>query len=163
MCSTQPNMLYICLQFWNYYFFPVELYSVLVVSGWHVNTELRTAEILPNHDNCDIPDLPIITTWRPSLIQTHDNNIIMCGGRNNMNKCLLLESRGWSDHSFLTEGRRLATAIVMPNATYFFGGYDTPKTWEWLPTGSSVWQSGGEILGLGHHSGCGASISLTLN
>ena len=117
--------------------------------------------MIPKRDDCSIPSLPEITTWRPSLIQTNDEEIIMCGGKNSMHKCLSLESEGWSDHSLLTEERCHASAIVMPNGTYIFGGYDVPKTWEWLPRGSTIWQKGGEIPGPGHHYGCGLSISDT--
>ena len=47
----------------------------------------------------------------------------------------------------------------MARGTYLFGGDANPKTWEWLPSGSSTWVQGGSIPGSGFTSGCGVQIS----
>ena len=152
-----PNQIIVLLHF----LISEEFYSALIAGGWH-NGELDTVEIIPKHDDCIIPKLPAITTHHPSLIKTTNDEIIICGGRNNWNKCLSLDSDGWSEHSLLTKERRFATAIGMPNGIYLFGGYDTRKNWEWLPAGSTLWQNGGDdIPDPGFHEGCGASISDT--
>ena len=127
--------------------------SALVVGG----NFLKTAELIPN--KCNIPSLPKGIDWQPSLILTNDNNILLCGGLNNQQECLHLNDKNWVHHSDLIDWRRYATAITMAKGTFIFGGWDSPNTWEWLPSGSSTWVLGGSIPDPRFRDGCGVPVS----
>ena len=49
----------------------------------------------------------------------------------------------------------------MAKGTFIFGGWLSPKTWEWLPSGSSTWVHGGSIPDPHFEQGCGVQISST--
>ena len=86
-----------------------------------VSKSLSTAELIP--DKCQIPSLPIGISWRPSLVLTNNDDILVCGGYNNGLECLALdEGNEWKFHSNLKYQRRSATAI-----TFVFGGVDKPR------------------------------------
>ena len=137
-------------------FFISEEHSVLVVGGYN-GSNMKTAELIPNR--CNIPSLPKGISWQPSLILTTDNNILLCGGTNNAKQCLELKENNWVHHSHLKRERRSAASIMTSKGIYMFGGLDSPKTWEWLPSGSSTWIIGGSIPDPSFERGCGIMIS----
>ena len=133
-----------------------------MLGGGDGNQTLKTAELIPN--KCNIPSLPKGIRSQPSLILTNDDNILLCGGSDNLLDCLQITGNNWVLHSKLTERRASATAITMVKGTFLFGGwysgsYSSPSTWEWLPSGSSTWVQGGSIPGPQFDSGCGVPIS----
>ena len=135
--------------------------SGLIVGGWSGTLALKSSEIIPNPNNCSLPSLPKGLNRQPSLVLTKDKNILLCGGGNNLKRCLTLKHGLWLYHSHLTDRRNYATAIAMPTGTYLFGGDLSPQTYEWLPSGSTSWKKGGKIPHPGFTTGCGVSISDT--
>ena len=137
----------------------------LIIGGWdiHLRNGTNTTELFPNREDCNVPfptHFVSILSGHPSLIQ-NDEQILLCGGTGNMQKCLAFQDGKWSNHSDLNEKRKFATAIAMPKGIYIFGGYGSSvTTWEWLPKGQSVWQSGREsIPDPGFELGCGVQVS----
>ena len=73
----------------------------------------------------------------------------------------LLKGKNWVHHSDLITYRGYAPTITMAKGTFIFGGAFRPKSWEWLPSGSSTWVQGGSIPDPGIMRGCGVQISST--
>ena len=92
-------------------FYIAEEHSALVVGGYDGSKSVKTAELIPNW--CNIPNLPKIISSQPSLILTTDKNILLCGGSDNQQECLILKGKNWVHHSELIERRRYATATIM--------------------------------------------------
>ena len=87
--------------------------------------------------------------------------ILLCGGENNGNKCLTLKDSKWKPHSSLHEERIFASAVAMPDGVFIFGGnYYGESTWEWLPNGTQVWKKGGQIPGDYFYRGCAVKTSV---
>ena len=103
--------------------------------------------------------MPAEVSNQPSLIQTSEEEILLCGGRNNEQKCLELKDNQWHFHSNLKTFRYYASAVSMPGGIFIFGG-NSATTWEWLPSRTNLWQSGStNIPGYGLFIGCAVKIN----
>ena len=142
--------------------------TALIVGGWDDNSILlKTTEIIPKGRTCSsnsLPSLPTGISRQPSLVQTSEEEILLCGELNNEQKCLELKDNQWQEHSNLKNSRSYASAASMPGGIFLFGGMDSRTTWEWLrlPSGTNQWQSGNtNIPGIGDDRGCAVMINDT--
>ena len=139
--------------------------SILIVGGYNGTHYLKTSEVVAQKGNtCNphVPDLPSAINRQPSLLMTHDQKILLCGGWNEKS-CREMKSNNWEQHSSLNEERSHASAFVMKTGIFLFGGESSPTTWEWLPNnGSPQWIPGdSDIPDPGFDNGCGVKISET--
>ena len=72
----------------------------------------------------------------------HNGTILVCGGQSNSNKCLKLDHGTWKEHSTLNRRRLYHSAVTTQTATFIFGGFNTSKTYEYLPKDSTEWIKG---------------------
>ena len=107
-----------------------------------------------------VPNLSISIS-KNSLVLSNDGELISCGGgqTNDYKQCHVLDKKKWVPHSVLTNPRRLATAIVMPNGIYIFGGIESPTTSDFLPNGAKTWEPGPSVPDHGIQLGSGVKIS----
>ena len=77
----------------------------------------------------------------PSIFQ-HNDSIMLCGGWNNLEDCLLLERGKWIHYNTLNQGRTFASVATTNRAIFIFGGSRSPHTYEFLPKNSKVWELG---------------------
>ena len=68
-----------------------------------------------------------------SSMVSHNGNILLCGGLNDLNKCFQLDQGTWKEHSTLNEERIMHSAITTQEATFLFGGFHSRTTYEYLP------------------------------
>ena len=141
--------------------------TALIVGGYGEEGGPNTTEIFPQGPTCSsnfLPSLPTSISNQPSLVQTSDEEILLCGGYGNLQKCLELKDNQWQEHSNLKNERTRASAVSMPGGIFLFGDiyYDSKTTWEWLPNESNQWQSGTtNIPGIGYDRGCAVKINDT--
>ena len=112
----------------------------------------KATEVIGRHD-CNLPSLPKNIDQQPSLI-LENKKLLLCGGSNNLQKCLVLIRGEWFPHSDLNEKRSWASSITNSEGTFILGGYQSPNTWEWLPTGSTTWKKGAGSIDKGFQRGC---------
>ena len=141
----------------------VDEMTALIVGGWD-NDFLKTTEIIPKRSICKgrpLPSLPIGIISLPSLVQTSEEEILLCGGVNNGRECLKLDNNKWQEHSRLKNTRHDdASAVSMPGGIYIFGGNYSRTTWEWLRSGTNQWQIGNSTIpGFGFSDGCAVKIN----
>ena len=144
------------------FIFSEEMTAFIV--GGSDGSSLKTTEIIPQGRTCSsnsLPSLPTGIDKQPSLVQTSEEEILLCGGRGNEQKCLELKDNQWQEeHSNLKNSRRYASAVSMPVGILLFGGEDSRTTWEWLPSGTNQWQSGTTIIpGDRFEMGCAVKIN----
>ena len=73
--------------------------------GGFAYNESKRAEIFPKSSVCNnisLASLPTDISWGPSLVQTSEEKVLLCGGYNNEQKCLELKDNQWQEHSNLT-------------------------------------------------------------
>ena len=61
---------------------------------------------------------------------------------NSEKKCLQLDHGTWKDHSAFNEDRFWHSVVTTKTAIFTFGGMGSPKTYEYLPKGSTTWLLG---------------------
>ena len=100
-------------------------------------------------------ELPYGISGRPSIF-LHGDNLLLCGGFNNINKCLKYENDTWKEHSILNEGRTYASVVTTADGTFIFGGDGNfaRYNFEFLPKNSMVWQEGRTKIPDGFTTGC---------
>ena len=111
---------------------------------------------------CSLPQLPFALSKQPSVLQTKDNEILVCGGDgDNIKQCSVLKEQKWIKHSELYKARFYGSGVTMPLPTgvYLFGGWADPTTSVFLPNGSTTWQTGPNIPDGGLKQGCSVKIS----
>ena len=116
-------------------------YGILVAGGYSP-TIFNSFEVLssePALTNTKLARLPKGILHQPSLF-LHGNDILLCGGYRNRNKCLMHENDSWKVHSYLKKKRVLASAVTTANGTFIFGGRDSEDTFEFLGKNSMIWQ-----------------------
>ena len=103
-----------------------------------------------------LPNLPHKIS--ASSMVTHDGTIILCGGKSNEKKCLQLDNGIWKDHSTLNVERAWHSAVTTQTATFVFGGWDSRKTYEYLPKDSTKWIMGRTEIPGGFRIGCAIAV-----
>ena len=143
---------------------PSKIASMILVAGGHDGRKcLATVEALTASSNeIQLPDLPQ-KTYGYSMLN-HFGVILQCGsGTDSTNvrrTCWKLEGKVWSIHSTLVKARYYAGAVTTPVASFIFGGYGSSETtFEYLPKGSTNWQSGIYAIPGGFYGGCSVYIS----
>ena len=106
--------------------------SILLVGGWNGTDHLKNVEIFGDDNTCQIPQLPKFISGRPNLILTNEKKLLICGGYNNEQNCLLFKNNNWQQHSSLIQPRKHASAVTMPLGTFIFGGDSSPSSSEFL-------------------------------
>ena len=126
-------------------------------SGYTATVEALTA----SSNEIQLPDLPQ-TAYRSSMLN-HFGIILQCGSAIGSTKiqrtCWQLEGNVWSNHSTLVNARNYAGAVTTPVASFIFGGGGSPTTFEFLPKGSTNWQSGIYAIPGGFSDGCSVTTS----
>ena len=140
----------------------LEKISCLIVSGGRTRTEHFTSNvevIFGDLGTKQLPNLPKEIIGSSMVL--HDGALLLCGGRNNWQKCLQLNHGIWTEHSTLNEERFRHSAVTTQTATFIFGGVDSDssETYEYLPKGSTTWLMGKtEIPGYGFMGGCAIAV-----
>ena len=133
------------------------------MGGYDGDNYLKTTETIPKRSKCNsnsLPSLPTGISHQPSLVQTSEE-ILICGGSNNGQKCMELKDNQWQEHSNLKNKRIWASAVSLPGGIFLFGGLYSHTTWEWLPSGINQWQSGNTNIPEGLDQGCAVKINDT--
>ena len=139
-------------------FFIIEHINCLIVCG--VGSDLTTFTTAITGDLGTIPlaTLPGRRIFGSSMVM-HNGSMLLCGGTNNEQKCLQLFVGLWKEHSTLNTERYGHAAVTTKSATFIFGGYNSSKTYEYLPKNSQTWLMGKtSIPGLGFTGGCAISV-----
>ena len=92
-----------------------------------------------------------------SQMVLHNETILLCGGKNNKQKCLQLDHGTWKEHSTLNEKRSFHSAATTQKATFLFGGFHQ-FTYEYLPKDSKTWIMGKTEIPEGFDRGCAISV-----
>ena len=114
------------------------------------NCELKTVESI-GFNAISINDLPTPNHGH-CLLLTNTQTLLTFGGYRLVNKkCYAYLDNTWVYHSTLLRPRVMSSAITMSDGVYVFGGaeFNYHKESEFLPNGSSTWQPGPKIPGLG--------------
>ena len=116
--------------------FPGKISGIIVAGGYGSSiVDFLTGDLrfkLPNlHKNM----------FGSSMV-SHNGTILLCGGWDNLEKCLQLHCGTWKEHSTLNEKRARHSAVTTEKATFIFGGYHSRTTYEYLPKDSTKWLMG---------------------
>ena len=114
-----------------------------------------------------LPNLPIM--FKAFMTFVHDKSIMMGGTRlcqedpwstpQVKHECIVLKGGTWSQHSRFNENRFSASLASTPSATFVFGGWKAPYTYEYLTKDSSTWVVGEEVIRAGFHWGSAVTVS----
>ena len=131
----------------------------MVAGGWNGVSWLSSVEVLSNETSMSnkLTELPNGISESPSLFLDADN-LLLCGGWGNDNKCLMHENDSWKFHSYLNEKRGDASAVATADGTFIFGGADASETFEFLPKNSKEWQEGRTKIPDGFDGGCAVEV-----
>ena len=106
-----------------------------------------------------LPNLPGINGIIGSSMVQHNGTILMCGGTRFSETCVQLDRGTWKNHSHRRKERYLQSAVSTNTGTFIFGGLNSPRTYEYLPSNSTTWLLGKtNIPGPGFHDGCAISV-----
>ena len=127
---------------------------IIVVGGeGESNFGVSNVEVLNgNLGSIKLPNLP--KEIDSSSLVLHDRNILISGGRKNLQKCLELRHGNWVEHSTLNEPRLDHSAVTTPTATFLFGGHESKTTYEYLPKDSTTWHKGKTAIPINFVTGC---------
>ena len=133
----------------------------MVASGY-AGRRFSSIEVLSNESsmsNKELAELPNGIYGGPTLFRNGDN-LHLCGGNNNENKCFMNENDSWKEHSTLNVGRTDASAVTTADGTFIFGGDDFPgrEAFEFLPKNSKEWQEGRTKIPDGFRRGCAVKV-----
>jgi len=118
--------------------------SILVAGGYD-GSSFSSVEVLSSESsmsNKELAALPNGIDGSPSLFLDGDN-LLLCGGSGNENKCLIYEDDSWKEHSNLQQGRRYASAVTTADWTFIFGGESddwSERTFDYLSKNSKSWK-----------------------
>ena len=121
------------------------LQQIITLEGWAGLLFTGTFQNILSH-------LPV-QVFSPSMV-LHNGTILLCGGRKNEKRCLLLYKGFWKEHSTLNMPRVGHSAVTTQTATYVFGGFDSKITYEYLPKDSTKWLKGKAEIPGGFRAGC---------
>ena len=109
--------------------------------------------------NLGIKQLPTLPhNIKYSSMVLHNGTILLCGGSGNEKKCLQLDHGIWKEHSTLNVERTCHSVVTTQAATFVFGGFNTSKTYEYLPKGSTKWIIGKTVIPRGFQIGCAIAV-----
>ena len=133
----------------------------MLAGGYDKEDRLASVEVLstvPSFKNKKLAELPYIINGRPSLF-LHDDNLLICGGYGNYDKCFMYEKDAWKELSTLklNEYRSYASTVTTADGTFIFGGYDSRDTYEFLPP-NKVWQEGKTKIPNQFYQGCAVEV-----
>ena len=137
--------------------------SCIIVAGsdnpWYRPDGVCTTEVLTgDFKTKQIPKLSVEISY--TCMVMHNETILMCGGFDNIQKCLQLDHGTWKEHSTLNEKRNDHSIVQTKKASFIFGGSWSRKTYEYLPKGSTTWVMGEtEIPGMGFTNGCTIAVN----
>ena len=121
--------------------------------------ELTSVEVISSElTNKELTQLPKEISRSPSLFLDGDN-LLLCGGLGNKNKCLKYDNDSWKEHSTLIYDRMWASAVTTVDGTFIFGGFDSRGTFEFLPKNSKVWEEGRTKIPDGFTIGCAVKVA----
>ena len=124
--------------------------SAIIVAG---GSGRSSVDILPRDVGIkQLPNLP--DGIHGSSMVAHNGTILLCGGENNLKKCLKLDHGTWKEHSTLNVERTLHSAVTTQAATFLFGGGYSDKTYEYLSKDSTKWLMGKTEIPGGFGYGC---------
>ena len=93
-----------------------------------------------------------------SSMVAHNGTILLCGGRDNEQKCLQMDHGTLKEHSTLNKKRDLHSIVTTQEATFIFGGIYSRTTYEYLPKDSTTWHMGKTEIPGGFITGCAISL-----
>ena len=136
----------------------LEKISCIIVAGGPGSIQsIKTVEVIfGDLGTKHLTSLPI--GIGASSIVVHDGAILLCGDKNNLQKCLQLDHVTWKEHSTLNQERHSHSAVTTQTATFLFGGNHSRKTYEYLPKGSKTWLMGKTKIPGGFSEGCAISV-----
>ena len=159
--SDSKNMI---MKFMLFNLFEMLLFSerisgIIVAEGCDVSSfgSSRVDFLVGDQGMKQLPNLP--QNINGSSMVAHDGTILLCGGKNNVKKCLQLDRGTWKDHSTLNEERVWHSVVTTQEATFIFGGGLSNKTYEYLPKDSTTWLMGKtDLPGPGNSNGCAITV-----
>ena len=105
-----------------------------------------------------LPNLP--KGLHNSSMVAHNGTILLCGGLDNLDKCLQFDYGTWKKHSSLNKKRARHSAVTTKTATFVFGGdkYHSDNTYEYLVEDSTKWLIGKTKIPGGFDYGCAIAV-----
>ena len=103
-----------------------------------------------------LPNLP--HEFSDSSMVAHNGTILLCGGWNNLEKCLQLDHCTWKEHSTLKKKRVWHSTVTTQEATFIFGGNYSKTTFEYLTKDSTKWLMGKTEIPGGFYYGCAIAV-----
>ena len=99
----------------------------------------------------------------------HDGFLMVCGGgtcaydshygKKESWKCFQFKNGIWNEHSNLIRKRAYSATVTTNKGTFIFGGTQSMKTYEYLPTGFKKWKQGKpNQLSSGFLNGCAIEV-----
>ena len=110
--------------------------SGIIVAGGHESSVVDL--LIGDQGMKQLPNLPHKISSLSMV--AHNGTILLCGGRNNEQKCLQLDHGTWKKHSTLNEARVAHSIVRTQEGTFLFGGYSyySKTTFEYLPRDSTT-------------------------
>ena len=139
--------------------FLIDQNAILISGGYDGNSRLTNIEVIGDSDT-KLPPLPEGNSAH-SMVITNNNELMILGGNcDDEKQCYKLVNGKWQKQNPLTQPRKWAVRIVMPNGIYCFGGEGNRCTSDFLPNGQNEWQTGPEVPWPGIDHGHGVAISV---
>ena len=158
--SDSKNMI---MKFMLFNLFEMLLFSerisgIIVAGGCGVSSfgSSRVDFLVGDQGMKQLPNLP--QNINGSSMVAHDGTILLCGGKNNVKKCLQLDRGTWKDHSTLNEERVWHSVVTTQEATFIFGGGYSKTTYEYLSKDSTQWLMGKNEIPGGFDDGCAIAV-----
>ena len=167
--------------------------SCIIIAGGQSTIPFGTRHMLQSHCTVEVLMQDLGTIQLSTLpVRNHGSkmtinkgNILLCGGSQDVMKCIQFDHGTWKDHSTLNRIRTSHSAVATQTATFLFGGsnYDifineavygmglvpaikSRKSYEYLPTNSNTWLMGKNEIPRGFEYGfaiaskCGEKVWL---
>ena len=105
-----------------FFAFSENTFCMIIAGGYKKGYRESSVEVLTGDlGTKQLPNLPEEISGSSMVL--HNGTILLCGGRNNRQKCLQLDHGTWKEHSTLNEGRNFPSAVTTQKATFLFGGF----------------------------------------
>ena len=129
----------------------------MLAGGTHGSYSLEILSTESSLSRKRLAELPFAIYDTPLLFH-YGKTILICGGGDNENKCLMHERGTWKDHSYLNKYRTFASAVTTVEGKFIFGGRNSDRTFEYLPQQSKRWKIGQTNIPDGFTGGCGVAL-----